>query len=495
MQTEIIYFNFKGGIISPGYLKQLLEIAAEAHVKELRFGLRQQLIMEVDADKFTAFASLCVAKEISFHKAKDPFNNIVSSYAGVNIFTGDSWLSEGIYKDVFDLFKYEHSLKINICDSQQTFTPFFSGHLNWISSRHAHYWYLYLRFPGTGRIFCWPELVYTNDIAAVSRQLEKFIISIYKQNHLGDHPETDILFEVIKRSITYISMPLKEKLTFPAFHLPYYEGFNKEGDSYWLGVYRRDEIFSVDFMIDICNICLQSRIGQIYVTCWKSLIIKGITIPDRNRWDQVLGNYRINVRHAANELNWQVEDMNEDGLILKRHVIRYFDKEDVRTYGLCFAVKTLPSSDMFGSVVIRRQEKKNTNRLKSNERFDILYKKDFNPNGSDLILFRENVEKDHLGPYLASVCKFFYNRENEKTQLKAEIKYEEQEVKKHEPAALVYQCRSCLSVYDHAIEDDENQVAAGTPFNELPEEYHCLLCGAGKASFLETEESSLYLQS
>ena len=64
----------------------------------------------------------------------------------------------------------------------------------------------------------------------------------------------------------------------------------------------------------------------------------------------VLGKYRINVRHAANELNWQVEDNCESGLQIKRQIIRYFDKEDVRTYGLSFAVKTRRFSSMFGSV-------------------------------------------------------------------------------------------------------------------------------------------------
>ena len=99
---------------------------------------------------------------------------------------------------------------------------------------------------------------------------------------------------------------------------------------------------------------MQTKIGEIYITSWKSLIIKGIDPQHRYLWDAVLGRFRINVRHAANELNWQVEDHCEDGLILKRHVIRHFDKEDVRTYGLCFAVKTKPASTVPGSVIIRR---------------------------------------------------------------------------------------------------------------------------------------------
>jgi hypothetical protein len=91
---------------------------------------------------------------------------------------------------------------------------------------------------------------------------------------------------------------------------------------------------------------------------------KNIDSAHRKLWDIVLGRFRINVRHAANELAWQVEDYTNKGLQLKGQIIRYFDKEDVRTYGLCFAVQTKPTSSMFGSVVIRKQQNKNRTALK-----------------------------------------------------------------------------------------------------------------------------------
>ncbi|MEJ7769827.1 MAG: hypothetical protein WKF89_18555, partial [Chitinophagaceae bacterium] len=56
----------------------------------------------------------------------------------------------------------------------------------------------------------------------------------------------------------------------------YYEGFNKEGEAYWLEIYRRNELLPVNFLADLCDICLQTRIGQLYATPWKSSIIKGI---------------------------------------------------------------------------------------------------------------------------------------------------------------------------------------------------------------------------
>ncbi len=123
----------------------------------------------------------------------------------------------------------------------------------------------------------------------------------------------------------------------------------------------------------------------------KSLIIKNIDPAKRRNWDHVLDRHRVNVRHASNELSWMVEDGNEEGLQLKRMLVHHFDREDLRTYGLCFAIKTRPGSGLAGSVVIRKQPDAKSSTAQ--ERFDILYTKDFNPNTSELVLFQKQGEE------------------------------------------------------------------------------------------------------
>ena len=46
-----------------------------------------------------------------------------------------------------------------------------------------------------------------------------------------------------------------------------------------------------------------------------------------------------------------------------------------------------------------------------------------------------------------------------------------------------YRCIPCGWVYDPAKGDPENGVAPGTPFEELPEDWSCPLCGADKSQF------------
>jgi rubredoxin len=492
-QSTTIIINFKGGIISPGYLKDILDIASELRIPHVRFGLRQQMMLDVSNDKLSYFEKCCSQKNIGFIKGKNTTPNIVSSYNAADIFTTDSWLKEGVYKDVFDLFSFQPKLKINICDGKQSFTPLFSGHLNFIASTHNHFWYLYIRFPSTSIMYCWPEIIYTNDIAGIALLIEQLILS--GKNLLADDmPDGEKLYHLFKeQNFSSASKPVEEPLIVPEFYLPYYEGFNKLNNTYWLGIYRRDELYPVPFLREVCSICLNTKIGQFYTTSWKTIIIKGIEAANRKLFDFVLGKYRINVRHAANELNWQVEDNNEDGLILKRHIIRYFDKEDVRTYGLSFAIKTKPSSSMFGSVIIVKQQNKNPNRLKSLERFSIFYTKDFNPNTDELILYRDNVEKDHIGTYLVSLCKLFYEQESVVHEKTLQESFKPLMPSDSVSEVTVFQCKHCLTVYDERLGDTSQNIAPGTLFADLPATYTCSLCDARKEDFEEIKETQLQL--
>jgi rubredoxin len=46
-----------------------------------------------------------------------------------------------------------------------------------------------------------------------------------------------------------------------------------------------------------------------------------------------------------------------------------------------------------------------------------------------------------------------------------------------------YVCQVCGYVYDPAAGDPDNGVPAGTPFEKLPADWLCPVCGAGKDQF------------
>ena len=50
-----------------------------------------------------------------------------------------------------------------------------------------------------------------------------------------------------------------------------------------------------------------------------------------------------------------------------------------------------------------------------------------------------------------------------------------------------YECTICGYIYDEAEGDAENNVAAGTNFADLPEDWACPTCGAGKDAFVKMD--------
>jgi len=51
-----------------------------------------------------------------------------------------------------------------------------------------------------------------------------------------------------------------------------------------------------------------------------------------------------------------------------------------------------------------------------------------------------------------------------------------------------YICEVCGYIYDPEEGDPDSGIAPGTPFENLPDDWVCPVCGAGKDEFSEYEE-------
>ncbi|MGN6396036.1 MAG: rubredoxin [Mucilaginibacter sp.] len=471
---HIIKINLTGGYVSAGDLYEILLIAESAGAKHIRFGNRQQLYINISAKEIEGLEMEMLRMGISYELDADAHPNIISSYVCDTIFSNEGWLKEGVYRDVFDLFNYQPKLKINLVDQQQTFVPFFSGNLNFISSEVSNYWHFYIRFPKSNQFYTWPSLVYSDDIALLAKASEDVIFS--DKELFFDVPKINELFfyKMVSSRIPTSLNQHSEPLELPDFYLPYYEGFNKySNNKYWLGIYRRNELFPLDFLKDACALCIKTRIGQIYTTPWKSIIIKEIEQNNRIEWGKILDKYRLNVRHAANELNWQIEDLCEEGLNLKHRLVREFEDADMRTYRLSFAIKTQAQTGLLGSVVIRKQ---------SAGSFAIQHTRDFNPNTKDFAPYKENVEEGCLANHLAELCRHYYSMtvKDAESAIIPKPASEADNNGNHHP---VYQCKNCLSIYDDRYGDTMNGISKGVAFETI-EGYVCPVCESPKEDFL-----------
>ena len=51
-----------------------------------------------------------------------------------------------------------------------------------------------------------------------------------------------------------------------------------------------------------------------------------------------------------------------------------------------------------------------------------------------------------------------------------------------------YECEPCGYIYDTEAGDPDNGIAPGTPFENLPEDWVCPVCGLGKEVFKIVDE-------
>ncbi len=200
------------------------------------------------------------------------------------------------------------------------------------------------------------------------------------------------------------------------------------------------------------------------------------------------------MRHAANELNFQVEDNCVEGLALKNYLVKHLSLEDTRTFGICFGIKTRKKSEVFSSILIRRRYLINFLGIKSFRVYDILCAKDFNPNertgeifskGNQLILLPEQLRR-------ATIKFSNYRRSANESHTPMDVPKHEKQEKAQE--IYLYQCPDCFSVYDEREGEAENNIAAGTLFKNLPENYKCSICETAKEKFNKIPKSLLGLQ-
>ncbi len=52
-----------------------------------------------------------------------------------------------------------------------------------------------------------------------------------------------------------------------------------------------------------------------------------------------------------------------------------------------------------------------------------------------------------------------------------------------EENTMKYVCNICGYVYDEAVGDPDNNIAQGTKWEDIPEDFVCPLCGVGKEDF------------
>lgn len=462
--SELVRAFVKGGVLSTGDFYKLLLLAEKLGAPFIHLGSRQDILFPSKiTDKDTLekeFSSINTFYEINAFA----YQNIASSYAAKDILPGKQWLASHVYHYILDSFQYRPKFRINVVDSLQGLVPLFTGQINFITSNQENFWYVYLRFKEVnGTPFRLPLLVYTDDLYKVAQCIEEEALLEKGLDYMQ-------MYDFLLKNLDLNTQPVTEELALPETSFPYYEGINRLDDKkYWLGLYWRDNNYRISTLKQIAERAIETNIGKISLTPWKSLIIKGIHENDLIGWEKLMGRSGMNLRHSSLELNWHLPALSKEALELKFYLVRELDKMDISTYGLTFTIKTNEDITLFTSVVIEIVAKDN---------YNILYSKDFNPNLNSYKCYAENVPKAVLASLIVELSRYYFERIKEESTTSWKVKTMEENFKKER-----YQCVHCQTVYDPTIGDQLAGVVKGTDFRDLPDDYTCPTCGGDKSGF------------
>jgi len=460
----------KGGVLAPGELKSICQTTEEIGLKAISFGSRQDIIFPevVSPELLKSFKDFEVVSPEDSKK-----QNIISSYVSSNIMPSTSWLTGDKYLYVLEQFRETPILKVNITDPKQHLVPVFTGNLNFIASEHEDYWYLYVRLPEWNQTLAYPVLIYSWDMARVTSAIEKLLV---------EEPETiETIFELVNDAEETNNITIDNPLEIPFQPFPYYEGMHRTGnDKYWLGLYWRNNLYSLDFLKAMCDLCLTCEIGKISITPWKSFIVKDIPKSSKLQWEKLLGKFGINVRHSMLELNWHLPVADEEALKLKKYLVTNFDQNDISTYGLTFGITNyIKTTNYFTSIVVEKNPRPSElSEYKIRDTYNLLYAKNFDTNEQEYIVHVQDVDMVELPGLLMELSRMYFDQlgnEKEETVL-PESKPEIEEYD-------VYQCSECFTIYDPEYGDPNQEIEAKTPFENLENDFVCSLCEAPKSAF------------
>lgn len=469
---ELTRLIVKGGVISPGELREVVNMGMEQGLTAISFGSRQDIIFPKG---FTAVEKQKMGKHHFVYPNEKSGNNIVSSYVSTDIFRNTPWLTGNKFLYILEQFKEQPKLKVNITDPKQQLVPLFTGHINFIASHHEDYWFVYVRLPKWSKMELYPVLIYSWNIAEVYYEIEKLLI---------EEPDSvEMIFQLVNDALDTNNRTIDQSLQIPFYPFPYYEGMNKLGiDQYWLGLYWRNNLYDLDFLKEMCDLCFDCKIGKICITPWKSFVIKGIPKDRKLDWEKFLGKKGINVRHSLLELNWHLPVNTEWALNLKTFLVRTLDQYDISTYGLTFGISEYNrEGHYFTSIIVEKNEApKNLENIKIRDTYNVLFAKNFDPNTKEYIVHTQDIDKIELPNILIELSKkYFEELGNSITEVSSTI------TKKEQKEEDIHQCTECLTVYNSEYGDFTQGIEKGVLFKDLPEEYCCSLCEAPKSSFVE----------
>lgn len=473
---RLVKFFVKGGLLAPTDLAKIAEVHDKLGGDHIQFTDRQEILIRVNENKTHLVASLASSLkfEISSIGGLFKLNNVVSSLVSKKIDESTYWVKQSSYLEILDNVIEAYTLKFNLTDLKQDFVYSFTGDVNFVASDEVNYWFLYLRNSLSGDQFLVPYMIYSEDVVAVMDFLEEHFSPI--------DPDFSEISEDILAKFGLRTMPVSVEPQVNVAQFNNYEGIHKYDEKYWLGIFMRDQRFSSFLLQSVAELCKAQMMGLIYVTPWKSLIIKEILSENLIDWKLFLASNQINNGHSEAELHWQINNFDEEAFQIKTFLRSEFSKKDMNINGAIFGVN-IDQEYSFAHILIQKVPVLKYMGRNEMSTYKVKYRDDFNPINAKFVTYKKLVLRSNLSKVIKEIMSMYHDK-----AYKEVANFIPRQIEKIEPLKdsvqeknELYRCKSCFTIYYPEYGDENLEV--GVPFDELSSSYCCSVCGESKSNF------------
>ncbi|MFN8347608.1 MAG: hypothetical protein U0X91_21570 [Spirosomataceae bacterium] len=447
-----------GGVVTPDELQRLAALSRQWALGKIEVGFRQDLLLHCTDTQLPALRQQLGRQGFATEAAAPAHPNIVSSVVAQNIFPQLSWLRSGDYLDILDSFDFQPRLKVNFIDPTQELIRPLTGELNFIASALPSFWYLAINFPDWDSTHVWPKLLDGEQAALWVKHIEARYFE-HKANS-GALPSFNALYEAVTARFPGRTRPIQKELKLNPKPYPHHEGIYRYNDRYWIGLYQRENEFEAFFLEALCRLCIDTKIGRLYPTPFKTFLIRDIPKETIYQWEKLLGLWGIHSHYSSLELNWQLPDADAAALRLKTELVDAFERTRIRTSSLSFSIGQR-NAETTSTIVIEPLSA-------DYERFRIVHSPDFYIGNTEWETFAGDVARKNLPEVLRRLTLTYY--EQLSTAKKDGIT---RTTSGGKPASdrKVMQCQHCQTVAETEA--------------PLPASYVCSVCDAPASDFTE----------
>ena len=451
-----------GGVVTPDELQRLAALSRQWALGKMEVGFRQDLLLPCTDTQIPTLRQHLGMQGFQVEDVISTHPNIVSSVVAQNIFPQLLWLRSGDYLDILDEFDFRPRFKVNLIDPTQELIRPLTGELNFIASSTPSFWYLVVNLPDLGGTHVWPKLLDGEQIALWIKYIEAYWYERIEffRDITHSTPTFDELYEAVATKFTGRTRPIQKELKLTPKPYPHHEGIYRYEDRYWIGLYQRNNEFESDFIEAFCQLCIDTKIGRLYPTPFKTFIIRDIPKETIYQWEKLLGIWGIHTHYSSLELNWQLPDADAAALRLKTELVDAFERLRIRTSSLSFSIGQR-NAETTSTIVIEPLSSEY-------QRFRIVHSPDFYIGNTEWEIFAGDVARKNLPEVLRRLTLKYY--EQLSTAKKASITRKTSGIKPA-TAQKVMQCKHCLTVADIAA--------------PLSASYVCAMCDAPAKDFVE----------